>query len=496
MTSSSNHPISAGALINHHWETGEGAKMESLCPVDDAIVWQGNQASAGQVDEAFHSARTAFASWWDQPTDVRLEIVQRFATLVTENADELATQISHETGKPIWESKTEAGAVAGKVGVSIEAFRNRRDTTSFAMGEMTAVTRFKPHGVVGVLGPFNFPAHLPNGHIVPALIAGNTIVFKPSEQAPSVGQWMMKKWIEAGLPPGVINMVQGGRDVGSAVASHPQIDGLLFTGSSSAGKALHKTFAPFPHKILALEMGGNNPLIVDTVNDVQAAAYLTILSAYFTAGQRCSCARRLILVNNSWSEKFIEVLREMIGKIRVGFFSDDPEPFMGTVISGEQGKRVLAAQQALIDQGAESLVAIQRQRDCDALLSPGLIDVTNVSGRGDEEVFGPLLNVIRVKDFQAAIDEANNTAYGLSAALLSDSSDRFNEFIHQIRAGVVNWNRQTTGATGKMPFGGCGLSGNHRPSAYFAADYCSFPVASLQSETLTMPESTLTGIEL
>jgi succinylglutamic semialdehyde dehydrogenase len=305
---------------------------------------------------------------------------------------------------------------------------------------------------------------------------------------------MVQKWQQAGLPAGVLNLVQGGREVGQTLSTHPQVDGLFFTGSSAAGKALHRAFADHPQKILALEMGGNNPLIVSEVDNVRAAAYLTILSAYFSSGQRCSCARRLILIDNEESDLFLGELVEMISGVSFGFYDDQPQPFMGTVISQEMGRRLLQAQAEIIQQQGQPLVKMQSHRDCDALVSPGLIDVTEVANRSDEELFGPLLHVVRVKDFEAAITEANDTAYGLSAGLLSSNRELYEEFIHRIRAGVVNWNRQTTGASGKLPFGGCGLSGNHRPSAYFAADYCSFPTASLESDQLVLPEQPLTGI--
>ena len=280
-----------------------------------------------------------------------------------------------------------------------------------------------------------------------------------------------------------------------AIVEHPELDGLFFTGSSAGGKAIHQTLAAFPQKIVALEMGGNNPIIVHDAKDLRAAAYLTILSAYFTAGQRCTCARRLIVVDNQETNNFLDELVAMIAKVKVGFYSDDPEPFMGTVISQTQGKRLLSAQAELINSGAKPVVEMESHRECDALLSPGLIDVTEIQ-RSDEELFGPLLNVIRVRDFDEAIAEANNTAYGLSAALLSDDRDTYNHFIHRIRAGIVNWNRQTTGATGRMPFGGCGMSGNNRPAAYYAADYCSWPIASLESNSLELPEMPATGISL
>lgn len=481
--------------INGEWISGDGAAFQSTCPVDNSTVWSGNEASKTQIDSAFLAAREAYGPWWDLGADARIKICESYAAYVKDNAEEIANLIAFETGKPIWESKTEVGATAGKIAVSVDAFRERRDTKSFEMGDMNAVTRFKPFGVCGVLGPFNFPIHLANGHIVPALIAGNTIVFKPSEQSPAVGEWMMNAWTKSGLPNGVLNLVQGARDVGVGIVSHNELDGIFFTGSSAAGKAIHKTMAPFPQKIVALEMGGNNPLIVHDAKDKTAAAYLTILSAYFTAGQRCTCARRLILVDNDDSQKFLDTLVEMMAKIKVGFYSDTPEPFMGTVISQEQGRRLLASQSELIAAGAKSIVEMKSHQDCDALLSPGLIDATEMD-RSDDELFGPLLNVIRVKDFDAAIAEANNSAYGLSAALLSDSRDCYDHFIHRIRAGIVNWNRQTTGATGKMPFGGCGMSGNNRPAAYYAADYCSWPTASLEASSLEMPKSTVNGIDV
>lgn len=482
-------------LIDGRWIAGEGQPLISTCPVDETTVWSGSSATVAQVDAAFRAARSAFPVWWGLGADNRIAICKQFAAAVEERAEELALLIARETGKPLWEAKTEVAAVVGKIGLSVEAFRTRRDTTSFDMAGTQAVTRFKPHGVCAVLGPFNFPAHLPNGHIVPALIAGNTIVFKPSEITPAVGQWMCQQWITAGLPAGVINLVQGDRVVGQAIAEHNELDGLFFTGSSAAGKALHKLFAPWPQKILALEMGGNNPLVVYQVQDLKAASYATILSAFFTAGQRCTCARRLIVVDDEQGSAFLDSLMQMMAKIKVGFFDDQPQPFMGTVISSAAGRRLLQAQQELIQQGGRSLIKMESLRNCEALLSPGLIDVTNVENRSDEELFGPLLNLIRVDSFDHAIEEANRTAYGLSAGLLSDSAELYQQFIHRIRAGIVNWNRQTTGASGKLPFGGCGLSGNHRPSAYFAADYCSYAVASLEASSLSQPEKLEPGIE-
>jgi succinylglutamic semialdehyde dehydrogenase len=196
------------------------------------------------------------------------------------------------------------------------------------------------------------------------------------------------------------------------------------------------------------------------------------------------------------AQPFVEKLVAMIAKIRVGLYTETPEPFMGPVITPAAADRLLAAQSALREHGGASIVEMKRLAASPALLSPGLIDVTDVRDRADEELFGPLVQLIRVRDLDAAIAEANNTAYGLAAGILTDDRAAFETFFAKIRAGVVNWNRPLTGASSALPFGGVGHSGNHRPSAAFAADYCSYPIASLESETVAMPAKLTPGIEL
>ena len=482
-------------MIGGQWVEGRGDEFVSTSPSSGEVVWSGRAATEEQVEAAYAAARTAFGPWWDLDLDQRITICQRFAELVKQRSEELARLISMEMGKTLWESRSEAATVVAKIAVSLEALRARRDTSQFEMGGLQAVTRYKPFGVMAVLGPFNFPAHLPNGHIVPALMAGNTVVFKPSEQTPAVGAWMVKVWEDAGIHPGVINVVQGGREVGVAVSKPERCDGLLFTGSGHVGRALHKAFADFPQKILALEMGGNNPLIIDQVRDLNAAAYQTVLSAYITSGQRCTCARRLILVREDNNiDATLEALQQMTKRLTIGYFDDANEPFYGPVINRRAGEMIFQGYQTLLSKGGKPLAAMTSHRNNPALLSPALVDVSDVRELDDEEIFGPLLTVQVADSLDAAIQIANATKYGLSAGLFSDDSERYRHFIHRIRAGIVNWNRQTTGASGKLPFGGCGQSGNSRPAGYFSADYCSFPVASLESSTLTMPEKLEPGI--
>ena len=483
-------------FIDGVWQAGQGAELRSENPISGEIIWAAQTADASQVDAAIVSARKAFDRWNRCGLEKRLTVLQTYRDLLETNKAEFADCIAQETGKPRWEALTEVGAMMGKLAISIQAHAERTGQRESEAPGARALLRHKPHGVVAVFGPFNFPGHLPNGHIIPALIAGNTVVFKPSELTPRVAEKMVSYLEQAGLPKGVLNLLQGGRETGMALAEHSGIDGLFFTGSAATGKAIHKQFAGNPSKILALELGGNNPLVIQDISDIEGAAYHTVQSAYITAGQRCTCARRLILVDGDDTRALLSKLIALTENISVGPHDADPQPFMGSVISNFAAEHVLQAQQKLIAAGATALVTTKRLLEQRPLLSPGLIDVTEVKNRHDDEVFGPLLQVIRVADFDAAMAEANNTRFGLAAGLFSDDANLFEEFYLRSRAGIVNYNRQLTGASSSAPFGGIGDSGNHRPSAYYATDYCAYPVASLTADNLTLPETLAPGIQL
>jgi succinylglutamic semialdehyde dehydrogenase len=450
-----------------------------------------------QIDQSISAARRALPEWSGLAVTERESVIRRFADVLEKHRAELVLAICEETGKPCWESGTEVDSMIGKAAISIEARSSRRTAIEQTGAGGTTALRYKPLGVAIVLGPFNFPGHLPNGHIIPALLAGNTVVFKPSELTPHVGELMVRYWHEAGLPDGVINLVQGGREVGEALVAHPDINAVFFTGSFNGGRAISRALAGRPGVITALEMGGNNPLIVQDVSDLDAAAYWTIQSAFLTAGQRCSCARRLIVPEGGNGDAFVDRLVGMMARIRIGHYQDEPQPFAGPVISDNAAENLLAAQRQLVEAGAKMIVEMKPVNGrSTAFLRPGLIDVTAVSNRPDEELFGPLLQLIRVKDFDDALREANATAYGLSAGLFSDDPRLYERFFRASRAGIVNWNRPLTGASSRLPFGGIGQSGNGRPSAFFAADYCDYAVGSIEVRKLTMPEKLISGISL
>ena len=453
--------------------------IKSTEPYSGVEVWSGEP---GDATAEVAAARAAFPGWADHSVAYRTEALRRFANVVRKKEKEFATLISRETGKPFWETLTEVAAVINKVEISINAHAERtpKRTIEAAMGSKVSV-RHKPHGVLAVLGPYNFPAHLPNGHIVPALIAGNAVVSKPSEKTPATGEFLVKCYHEAGIPEGVVRLLIGGPDEGKELASQPGIDGLLFTGSARAGSALHRQFAETPQKILALELGGNNPLVIWHPKDIEAAAAIAVQSAYLSAGQRCTAARRLIVENGN-EGLLIDAMAMMIDRIIVDEPFADPQPFMGPVIDNAAADHLQEQWVELMMKGGKPLRRLDRPFEDRPYLTPALIDVTDATERPDEEIFGPVLQLIRVEDFDAAIVEANNTRFGLAASLVGGTPEEFEVFWSNVRAGVINWNRPTNGAPSTAPFGGVGMSGNHRPSAFYAADYCAYPVTSAQAD--------------
>ncbi|EKO3439536.1 succinylglutamate-semialdehyde dehydrogenase [Vibrio fluvialis] len=481
--------------IAGQWVAGQGEHFTSLSPYNNEIVWQGDSATPAQVEDAVKAARAAFVEWKKLPFSEREKVVLAFAEKVKANAEAIAEVIAKETGKPIWETRTEAAAMAGKIAISIRAYHDRTGETVREAAGNQIVLRHRPLGVMAVFGPYNFPGHLPNGHIVPALLAGNTVVFKPSEQTPWTGEVAMKLWEEAGLPKGVLNLVQGGKETGIALAQSKGIDGLLFTGSANTGHLLHRQFAGQPGKMLALEMGGNNPMVIsDHYGDLDSTVYTIIQSAFISAGQRCTCARRLYVPHGDKGDALITRLVEATQKLRIDQPFAEPAPFMGPQISKAAADFILKAQANLQSLGGEILVEARGLEA--AFVTPGIIDVTPIAELPDEEYFGPLLQVVRYETLAQAVELANDTQFGLSAGLVTTDDSEWEYFVDHIRAGIVNRNRQLTGASGDAPFGGPGASGNLRPSAFYAADYCAYPMASMEGSATELPATLSPGIEL
>jgi len=455
------------------------AELISYEPATGSEIWRGK---ISDVDAVVKRAQRAWPTWAAQPLSNRMEFVRRFANEVRKDSEKLATMIARETGKPMWEANAEVENVIAKVENSIRAYAERTAQRKLdnAMSGTMAV-RHKPHGVMAVLGPSNMPAHLPNAHIIPALIAGNAVVFKPSEKTPATAEMLIRCFNRAGISAAVVQMVVGGAEQGQALVSHDGVDGILFTGSANTGIAINRKLATRPDKIAALEMGGNNPLVVWDTPKITDAAALIVQSAFTSAGQRCTAARRLIL-KSSMYDAIISEVKQIADRIIFGAPFDDPAPFMGPVIDNISADGLTESFVYLLSNGGKAIKHLVRPDDKLPFLSPSIIDTTAMKERPDVELFGPILQVIKVDDLDEAIAEANNTRFGLAASLIGGSPQDYNRFWANIRAGIVNWNRPTISPSHAAPVGGVGLSGNHRPYGHYAADNCAYPVASGEME--------------
>lgn len=488
-------PLRHGAsnLIGGSWKGIPGATLVSHSPAHpDRVVWSGSP-SVADADVAVAAARAALPAWSRTPVEKRIAVLRRFQEIAKQRKDELADLICEETGKAMWESAAEAGLIAGKVDITLEdgprSGRHRVEAFEFPIGgAKTARCHFRPHGVMAVVGPFNFPAHLPNGHIVPALLTGNTIVFKPSDKTPAVGQMLAEMFDEAlaaeGAPKGVMNLVQGAADVAKRLVAHDGIDGVLFTGSWPVGRRILEANLDRPGRIVALELGGNNPAIVMPDADLHQAVVEVTRCAFNTTGQRCTSTRRLI-VHEAVADKVIPALVKAASSLVIGDPRSGDPVFMGPIISEAARDAVFEAERRFAGSGGRVILESTSVPGLPGwYLTPSIVMVDrfalDVDDCGcDEEVFGPMLRIAVVGSLDEAIEQANATRYGLAASIFTADTDAQERFLTEVRAGCLNLNCGTAGASSKLPFGGTGFSGNNRPAGAFSLDYCAYPVATM-----------------
>ena len=454
--------------------------LESRSPADpEDRIGRFPVAGESEIDTAVARARAAQPAWRDAGLEARSKVLRRFAELGRARVDELARLIAREVGKALWDARAEAQLLSPKIEVTLdEGMRLVAEQRPAAGLRATA----HPRGVLAVYGPFNFPSHLPLGHIAPALATGNTVVFKPSELAPAVGAWLGSLWREAGLPEGALEIVQGGRETGSALARHPGLDGILFTGSYATGRALREATFDQPWKLLALEEGGSNPILVCADADLELAVAETALSIAVTTGQRCSCARRLF-VERAIFEPFSEKLARVLAGVRIGP-PLEPGVFMGPLVSKDAHARFEAMRARAADAGGERILAVD-PRLPPPYTGPGLVRFASTRQAHPyqrEENFGPEAALYPVTDLDEAIAGANDSDYGLAASVFTRDRARYEHSVGRIRTGVLNWNRGTVGASGRLPFGGSGKSGNDRPAGVTSTLYCVVPQAHLENE--------------
>lgn len=487
-------PGQGANLLAGAWVALAGEGLASHEPArPGTCVWRGTP-EVSHVDRGVSAARAAQPAWEEWGWERRALVLRRFAEIASSRASEMASLISREIGKPVWDARAEADLLAAKVQATLDASEHGPLTRVRGFTLPLGPTRqgrcgFRAHGVAAVVGPFNFPAHLPNGHIVPALLLGNTVVFKPSDKSPATGELLARWFDEAlraeGAPVGVLNLVQGGGDIPSALVGHADIDAVLFTGSWPVGRRIIEANLNRPGRLLALEMGGNNAAVIMPSADLPQAVIECVRAAFVTAGQRCTCTRRII-VHREVAPRVLAALRLATSALRVGSPQDDGV-FIGPLITDGACHAVMQAQQDFEARGGRALVRCERVASAEGghYLRPGVMEVDRfLSDRDatpgcDREVFGPLVRVAVTDSLEDAIAQANASAFGLAAAIFTQDSGEADRFCARVRAGCINVNAGTAGASGKLPFGGLGLSGNHRPAGAFSVDYCAYPVAGI-----------------
>jgi succinylglutamic semialdehyde dehydrogenase len=448
------------------------------------------------VDEAVAGANRARQAWAETAQADRNAAVLRLKAELQKREAGFVDLISREVGKPRWEALTEHKAMVAKADVTLN--EGLKLIAGFQPSGLSGECRFRPHGVLAVLGPFNFPGHLPNGHILPALAAGNCVVFKPSEVTPGVGQLYAEAVHAAQLPPGVFQLVQGGRAVGERLTTIPGVNGILFTGSHAVGTAIRKANLENPGKILALELGGKNCSLVLADADFDKAVYDVLFSAYVTAGQRCSATSRA-LVHESLVDRFTARMAELVKGLAVGHPSN-PDVFMGPVTTAAGLEKFLVGCESGEREGAEAIVPTGRlelpQRGHYARPALHRVRTPKADSKYQrEELFGPDLAIYAIRDLDEGIALANAVDYGLSAAVFTRDAAAFEVCARRIEAGVINWNAPTVGSSSRLPFGGLKKSGNHRPAGLFSTLYCAYAIAITKGEAALDRKTIAPGVK-
>lgn len=490
----------AGDFINGRWTEPEKSdgQFSDVSPSDlnDQIMQV--TFKYDHIEAACAAAKKAYPAWGRLSMDERKSYLVKLKGIFDGHADEMAQLIARDTGKALWESLTEAKALGSKIDITLN-FSSQlvaEEHIPNALPGVEGVVRFRSRGVMAVVGPFNFPAHLPNGHIIPSLLMGNTIVFKPSEQTPAVGQLYAKLIEKAEFPPGVFNLVQGDGECGRRLVLNENVDGILFTGSYDVGLRIKQETLSHYWKIIALEMGGKNTTVVWDDTDMDKAIYESIVGAFMSTGQRCACTSRII-VHDKIADEFTERFYQMAKKLTIGHWAENP--FMGPLINQGAVDKYLRFQEIAKREGSESLMRgkVLDLKHKGFYVTPSINLVEKFSSESTyqkSEIFGPNVAIFRTTDFDEAMAITNYSGYGLVGAIFTKQEALYKKMLFDARLGLLNWNRTTNGASSRLPFGGMGKSGNDRPSGHFAIQYCSVPIASLEDPTSFDASKMLPGI--
>ena len=452
-----------------------------LSPADfEDQIFQWPEKNLKLPEETFEIGKKAFLPWTRLSLLERAQKLQPLKTLLKKNFKELAQILSRETGKPLWESEGEVKALLGKTDFVLNSNLKRIQTQRIpqAQGQI----RFKSRGLLLVIGPFNFPLHLPFGQILPALLSGNTLIFKPSEKTPACGQKLAELFDQLQLPPGVFQMIQGGPQISKKLCQHPEIDGIFFTGSFKVGQKIKEALVKEPSKILALEMGGLNSALIWDYKDKKQALDETLKGCFWTAGQRCSSTSQILIHKKLFSD-FAPAFVSAAKKIKVDHWSKGP--FMGPLIDSSSVKRFFSLQEEVIKQGGEVLLKGEKLKHKKGYyVTPGIykMNPNQKSHLKTEEFFTPQVLIYEMDSLDQAIELINFSGYGLVLSLFTKEKTIQEEAFYRAKVALIHYNLSSVGASSWLPFGGLGKSGNDRPGGAFMIDSCVSPLAERGKE--------------
>lgn len=447
-------------FINGEWiESASSRTVNNINPANtDDVIGTVKQANREEARRAVEAAAASFSAWRSTPAPARGRIVARAARLLEDHKEELAQLLTREEGKTISESRGELQRAINVADFCAgESRRMNGETIQSELPNNFAYTLKQPLGVVACITPWNFPVAIPVWKIAPALVAGNTVVFKPATLTPATGVRIVELFAAAGIPPGVLNLVLGsGSEAGDEIINHPAVKAVSFTGSNEVGIRLYEEVSRRGAKVQC-EMGGKNPVVILEDADLDLTVESTVQGAFGSSGQRCTATSRAIVVSDI-ADEFVERLRKRADSMRIGNGAD-PETEMGPSVDESQYKTVLKYIDIGREDGATLLSGGARASgnglDKGFFVKPTIFDhVTPDMRIAREEIFGPVLSVLRVKDFEEAMTVANDTEYGLSSSIFSNDATRIFRFVDEIETGMTHINSPTTGGEAHIPFGG------------------------------------------
>jgi len=463
--------------IDSTWQDAASSKtFENRNPARKSdLIGHFPDSDAADVDKAARAARAALPDWRRMPAPERGLLLKKAGDIMTKGKDQLARAMTREMGKPFFETKGDVQeAIDTAYYAASETRRLFGHTVPSELPNKMNMTIRRPVGVCAMITAWNFPVAVPSWKILPALAAGNTVIFKPSEEAPHSGMLFVKMLLDAGIPAGVLNLVQGADAAGKAIVEHPEVDAVAFTGSSEVGSQIAATCGRL-HKRVSLEMGGKNPMIVMEDANLDLAMEGVIWGAYGTTGQRCTATSRLIVHDRVHDELVDRIAREA-AELKLGY-GNDTETDVGPVINQQALDKISSYIEIGQEEGATLLFggkqATGEGLDDGFFFEPTLFDdVTPEMRIHQEEIFGPVLSVVRISSFEEALEVANNTPYGLSSSIYTENVARAFQAMHELEAGITYINGPTIGAEAHMPFGGVKATGNgHREGGWEVFDF-------------------------